>query len=1701
MVKKKSKKKVKANKKLIVVVVVITVLTISVVGSMWFYNQYTSADRNIRAGDALMAEGSFNTARKQYGRAVRKEPSNLSHIAKLQSAITSIVPVTPSEAQSLYGDYVGTLVHSARYNPLDADTQFALVYELYDAARLTGDLMYWQRLQSAADTVLERLRLDDPRRYEAKIYRGLSHLRIENNSMTDTFDDQGNIRFPGELDLLDALGSDPGNELAWGALAHGRMSVYYRLVRDGRIAQAEKNRQIAEKTMRDAIDSAGNSLEVSIPNAKEILLQRTRMRYEIYSRPGLVSEAAIEAMDSKVEDASNKLIATFDPSAHYVRTNEVVLLLLNGGDNGKELAVGILKQHLQTHADDHGRRFVLADLLHQLGRYDEAEREALAVLNAQQDTIGISAIEQFKLRPAAANILFQTARDMYKSVDDEAKDKYIASAKAHRETMLDLVSGDTYNPLLLEADGDLAMLQTDFQLAASKFEELIFRYPHPATPARVYYKSGISLATSGSAGLARERLADALRIEPGNLRNYIMKAEIEWSLSDYDAVAETLAALPEGIEDKFPEVGVLQDRIALIQSGEDSKFNDPVLAVIASADRSSSLGNTDEALELLQNAIDSISQPDWRLYQALSQVYYNNKDIESAIVWLDRAIEVNPDSSQLKQMRLVVDSQDRVAAVIAIVEASNLPEDEIAVTLAVQLFDLATNQSAAARRWKRMGNDEAARSATELSERAQTESVRYQGLAEESGADMTPILFVLFEKALRNKEWDVASGFIEQAKAKNADPMLTQSCEVRLYLSNSDEAKLAGDELLVKSKLDAAMEIAVGMTEKLPFSALAWRTLGYVHTYNQNLNGSLDAYNRAYSLAPDEVENVRLYLAVLVQSNADPQRIMRVAHLARASFPNNSQIQEASLGLELQFGDMANVLSHRYDRYIQRPTDRNNALQLALLLVNTKPARELILNPDGTERLSPKTWARMNDEQRRAAFEALQEEWNTTVDDIVKKAASEPDPDIRTAIIHASIERDRGRLNEAISIVNQFIEQSAGVEEYTTVVIAAANFLQESNRDLQAKEMLVRALDAQGDDKDISAALGLLLLNSVSVRDYDRAAAELSVAAKSRGNTTTYSSWIQALVLSGNFEEAEDAIDGFAGSNIEYAKAMLRALIHRRKSEIQLAQGRTDQARVELEKYRGSLSLAIAADKQNPVPYVQLCRSLINEFALTQDSALLEEALKVSEQGSMHNESFEEFAIVRTDVLQADGQLRRAIASLDAFLTKVPAADGVRQKLIEAHLDADDLEMAITVATAGVAVAPASATWHKRLGDLHARASDNREAAVQAYLNAIALEPSVQLLFIIDEITRTDQRLPYRNILKMTDSTLTLQHPIMDVIKAKALFGLGQRRDAERAMTSAWSAFKEAIASGWVPPSLISVWFADLTVLFAEDPAAGEQFALQIVGENMTPEELIGLAGYWWEQDKKHIDRSLEFLDKVILDNSIVGDVRNEALIRRGAYLVEVGHYQEGADIFEQLSRENPDSPIILNNLSYVVGVYLNRPEDGLKLAMQAAELAPRHASVIDTVSKLYELLGEHQKAAETLDFLLQIDPVNAKALARLALLYAEHLGQPQRAILLATRARSQQPRSPEALDALGWGYIQAGQPSKGESFLHRSLANGETSLAHLHLAQLVMMQKDYEKALGHLRIAEELSKDQNTLDRINTLKDDIRKIQVSVGQ
>jgi tetratricopeptide (TPR) repeat protein len=89
----------------------------------------------------------------------------------------------------------------------------------------------------------------------------------------------------------------------------------------------------------------------------------------------------------------------------------------------------------------------------------------------------------------------------------------------------------------------------------------------------------------------------------------------------------------------------------------------------------------------------------------------------------------------------------------------------------------------------------------------------------------------------------------------------------------------------------------------------------------------------------------------------------------------------------------------------------------------------------------------------------------------------------------------------------------------------------------------------------------------------------------------------------------------------------------------------------------------------------------------------------------------------------------------------------------------------------------------------------------------------------------------------------------------------------------------------------------------------------------------------------------------------------------------------------------------------------------------------------------------------------------------------------------------------PEVLDALGWSYYQTGREEQAEDLLVRSLRQGETMDAYIHLAQVVMNRGKFEDALGHLRMAQELADDTYSKKRISALRDDIRNIQATVPE
>lgn len=1683
------KRQNKANTKLIKVIAFALAFLLLAGGGAWFYVEMRGATSNISTGDAQFAEGEYKQAWKSYGRAVRKEPNNLEYIRKVKNAVSHITPLTQAEARQMYDEYVRTLIHEARYNPLDIDTHLAIAKEMYTTAYLTGQDSEWLKLRSIVKTGLDQISPADPRSQELKLYRGLASLWIDDGLMTQTYDVDGNVRFPGESDFEEVLEKDPGNALAWASLAHGRMAVYYRLSDEGKTSQAKTNKLFAASTMEQAITLAGESFAVSAVVLREYLLQRTVLLKKQLANAEEVKQGEIDEITTKIVIAREKVIASYDADLDYARAGEIAALFMATDNDGDSYAMDLLQDTVELHPNDFGRMYILAGLLAKAGENDTAQALFLKILETPRQVVGIHAVELFTIQPMVAAALVRLHVQQAISAETIEKELgYIEQAEEYREKLFALVSGNELNRFVLYADGIIAFAKEDYHESAVKLEEAIRR--NPEIQAEVYRQVAFALSKTGSNGLAVVRLATAMEMEPGNLQNYIAKARMEVGMSNAIDASQTLSVLSAETRNR-PEVKELLDIIALqLDESGSEMYSDPVLQKIAESEKLNRKHEYEESIQLLSTAISQTTEDDWRLFAAMSNTCALNEDNEAAIDWIRKAIAIAPNPERLAPQLHVLQSGNAIDALISLIESKDWDEVTKAEELSVSLYKLGMSSLGAAGRWEQIGDDIEAAGAREIAEKAIAESVLYQERAESLGADLSRITALRFNQHIAANDFEKAQEALDTLIATGARQNEIDSSRVSLLLAQATEAKGYGKLDVHKAHCSTALSIAEQMTKDSTISDAAWRTYGRVLIEMGELKSALGAYAEAYRIAPGDKENIRRYVGALFKQNDDHQRLLRVLRIATNQYPSDKQFASAWLESERLYGQVWKVIVHMMNEYALSPQNRGNALELAHTLATLEPTRELLRSLDGKEQYSARVWEQMSPGMQESALREARKNWDVLIAELLESANSIVDGNIPMATLHAGVYRDLGKLEQASEVWDAFIASYTNSDKYTDAVIAAADFLYKAGRTEQAIKLLNEAKARQSNKFEIDAVLGSLYYAGGL---YAEAAEYLKAPADATSDPTLVSRRIEALALAGKFEEAEKAVEGFETPNSAYVNSMLRALIQRVKSEQALAQGDIVAGKLALKKYRDALHSALRSSSQNKTPYVKLCQSLLNEYQLTQEKSLLEEALQIVEDATGSGEQTEQFVIIKADVLQANGQLNNAVDRLMRFLSDNPNSDYVRQRLIEAHLDSENVDRALLVAKEGVTLNPSSADWYRRLAELHLRANDDKGEAIKAFLEAVQREPTVQLLLRIEEETRTNQELPNQELIDSARSSLAKLHPIAGAIEAKALMNLGRKREALIAMDRTWSILNSAIDNGWISPQSTWNWFLDVHEIFEDAPGDGEAFVRALIGNELTQDQLAGLAGYYHAFGDDYIERSLQLIDEGLALSDSSKESRVQLLMMRGGFLVELQRYDEGAEAFRILSQES-NSPLVQNNLAYVVGVYQDKPEKGLEIAKAAAKLAPRAVSIIDTVATLYDRLGEYQKAAETLDYLLQISPSNSAAMAKLAILYSDHLDSPERGVVYALRGKSQSPHSAEVLDALGWSYYRMGKSQEAKESILRSVRQKDTMLAYLHLAQIVTDELKFEEALGHVRMAQELAEDAHSIRRTKALKDDIRK-------
>jgi tetratricopeptide (TPR) repeat protein len=115
---------------------------------------------------------------------------------------------------------------------------------------------------------------------------------------------------------------------------------------------------------------------------------------------------------------------------------------------------------------------------------------------------------------------------------------------------------------------------------------------------------------------------------------------------------------------------------------------------------------------------------------------------------------------------------------------------------------------------------------------------------------------------------------------------------------------------------------------------------------------------------------------------------------------------------------------------------------------------------------------------------------------------------------------------------------------------------------------------------------------------------------------------------------------------------------------------------------------------------------------------------------------------------------------------------------------------------------------------------------------------------------------------------------------------------------------------------------------------------------------------------------------------------RLAAMMARQQALLASGQLDAALAVLEDILRLNPDNPVVLNFLAYLLVDEANRPVEALPYAERARELSSSEPNVLDTVGWVYIKNGRNEQAEAALKEALALQPKSPAANYHLGVLY-----------------------------------------------------------------------------------------------------------------
>ena len=1547
------RKKKKINLQFIAVIASVVVLGGGLIGGFAYFQITRAPARNIALGDSLMAEGKFQSAKERYGRAVRKRPNNADYLAKMQSAITKIVPDSLTRAEQFFQEYLGIVAQKARVSKGGQDLAVWREYiELLEQTIQFVDMT--QQMKEASETMASRFPTTDaPAQFEARRTAAMA-AAVRSLSGRSTDEEAERTR----RDLIEVFRAEPQNPRSVRWLSRMTMFMVDSVRMAGNPSKTLAARQEAEALFAEMTLLQPNN--PTIPAWQSMMLRDQQVADTLASFPPLD-----EARSRLLASAQTAIVAEEDLAV--VRAALTVI----PANAGRDVAIALMQR---STGPDAQTRVALELARVQVATDPEASETALeAIIAAQSPPVGIAALRVYSEKIEAAQLLTTARIAAYENV------------KGTPEAVQRLIDVETSIKSLEAIDKDSqrildAAVLARVQLASVKGEvgtviQLglpIINRPGDPDPELATLISNAYLSRN-EPGEALRILDRALRKNPDSGLILVTRARALAVAGRFDEVVEEANRL-ERLMPGNQQIAELKEHAISRLAGGVTPLAEPTDIVVQALNRAIAKevdGDLEGALALVRVVCEETPE-DRRPVLALARLLVIHNRREEAADAVQAFSDEHPQDKEMKVAALGLRESDPVKRIDAILTMDDV-DAEVRPVRRVLLLE-SENRGALER--ARTEPDTVKREVFINDAKALLEEyfVALQDLRDSGIKTPSALEVMMFAAADKNDEAEMAR-VLDLART-TGDPWLAGLLKAGTLRQGGKHTEAVKEfEAIVQ---DPAAPLA------------AWNALARSYVEVGRAQDALRVMNESYNRRPTDPVVAREFASLLVRFGQTNQAL-DVLRKASAANVRDAALTNEWMVAEGLYGNRTTAVLMRRQRLRSAPGDLDNVRQLVRLLCVAAPSAELAVDSRGQPRLTTSSWSALSMAQRNGELLRIRTELMGEAEMLAGKLFDRDRTDISSALALASGLEASGEGARAATVLETYAAKAPpAVGARLLMAAAEANASLGKVVDMNRLIELAKGLRAPEDFEFERIAAAIYNIRgkfdeAIASLDDGIAIVEARLAAhpeESRLHDLLRGYDIDKLTVLARLRDTvrmKKTIEHMKSHTLETSTNADKALVI--AAEIQLleiennnafARGENELLSQILKDIDQRIDAALRIQPGDARPLITRSSMGRQQARRTGDRAQLDEALAAVMVAEEMVPGSWNVTAERVRVHIARGEDEEAVKAIERYLVLDPQSAVARDRLAGVYRATGDQAAALKVWDDAIAADAIRVDYRRSKGEILGMMGRYGEAG-------LAFEQAFQLGGRLEDLVRSVQgRLavvpfdgkPVLALLYGRDTEVA-QVLLLKSALAAARFQTGLRDDALRALRDIW---RQNAAAGSERQD-DGPWYAAVGTVFQPERLADmEVFLLDTMGtpKGMACTQIAMLV----VRDPAASESALKWLSKALGDQTLTTEERAAVLDLKGQVFTTQGKYNEAIEAFVQSSAADPLRATALNNMAYLEAKHLGRYEDAIRHARASIDLiGTPNADILDTLGYALMKAGQLDEAAVRLDDAAEIRP------------------------------------------------------------------------------------------------------------------------------